>query len=146
MFGQDPLVSARDYPVTTTGEPPFQTARRLNRSKMPTQSKVAADTEEQLFATTFEPLYGPLVRRLTLVLGSEQDAEDVAQETYLRAYRARHQFQGDDPRGWLYTICLRLAFNALRGRRRWIAAIQRGDLVRAGSGEAGPRGRRTRRR
>ena len=30
-----------------------------------------------------------------------------------------------DVRGWLYTIALRLAFNHLRGRRRWLAAIGR---------------------
>ena len=35
------------------------------------------------------------------------------------------RFDGVDVRGWLYTIALRLAFNHLRGRRRWLAAIGR---------------------
>ena len=78
---------------------------------------------------TFEALVGPvwpaLVRRLTLVLGDEAAAEDLAQETYLRAFRAWESFDGADVRAWLYTIGLRLAFNEQRRRRRWMAAIRR---------------------
>jgi RNA polymerase sigma-70 factor (ECF subfamily) len=66
-----------------------------------------------------------LVRRLVLVLGDPHDAEDVAQEAYLKAYRSWERFDGSDVRAWLYTIGLRLAFNHRRGRRRWLAAIGR---------------------
>jgi RNA polymerase sigma-70 factor (ECF subfamily) len=77
------------------------------------------------FATAAEPHYGPLVRRLTLVLGDREAAQDIAQETYLRAYRAWTTFSGDDPRAWLYTIGLRLAFNERRRARRWLGALAR---------------------
>jgi len=44
------------------------------------------------------------------------DADDLAQETILQAYRGHHTFRpGSDARRWLFTIC-RNAF--LRGRRR----------------------------
>jgi len=44
------------------------------------------------------------------------DADDLAQETILQAYRGHHTFRpGSDVRRWLFTIC-RNAF--LRGRRR----------------------------
>lgn len=44
------------------------------------------------------------------------DAEDLVQETYLRAYRSWHTFQaGSDARRWLFTIC-RNAF--LRSREK----------------------------
>lgn len=76
-------------------------------------------TAEVDFEMAVEPWYGPLVRRLVLVLGDVRDAEDVAQETYLRAYREWHRFDGQDVRAWLYTIALRLAFDQLRRRRRW---------------------------
>jgi RNA polymerase sigma-70 factor, ECF subfamily len=71
------------------------------------------------------PHHSALVRRLVLVLGNEQDAQDVAQDAYLKAFRSWDRFDGSDVRAWLYTIALRLAFNHLRGRRRWLAAIQR---------------------
>ena len=77
------------------------------------------------FAAVFRPHYAPLVRRLVLILGDPHDAEDVAQDAYLKAYRSWDRFDGSDARAWLYTIALRLAFNHLRGRRRWLAAIGR---------------------
>ena len=60
-----------------------------------------------------------------LVLGDPHDAEDVAQDAYLSAFRSWDRFDGTDVRAWLYTIGLRLAFNHRRGRRRWLAAIGR---------------------
>jgi RNA polymerase sigma-70 factor, ECF subfamily len=83
----------------------------------------------ELTATAFEaamaPLYPALVRRLVLVLGVREDAEDVAQAAYERAFRAWRAFDGRDPRAWLYTIALRLAFNELKRRRRWAGILDR---------------------
>jgi RNA polymerase sigma-70 factor (ECF subfamily) len=64
--------------------------------------------------------YPGLVRRLTVVVGGDVEAgQDLAQEAYLRAYRAWDRFDGADPRAWLHTIGLRLAFNERARRRRW---------------------------
>jgi RNA polymerase sigma-70 factor (ECF subfamily) len=73
------------------------------------------------FTQAVEPHYPGLVRRLTAVVGDLNAGEDLAQETYLRAYRAWSRFDGRDVRGWLYTIGLRLAFNELRSRKRLVA-------------------------
>ncbi len=85
----------------------------------------ASRTDPVAFEAAVRPYYANLVRRLVVVLGDEDDAQDVAQETYLKAFRSWDRFDGVDVRAWLYTIGLRLAFNHLRGRRRWLAAIQR---------------------
>jgi RNA polymerase sigma-70 factor (ECF subfamily) len=85
----------------------------------------AGKGETEAFAAAVQPHYGPLIRRLVLVLGDPHDAEDVAQDAYLAAFRAWDRFDGTDVRAWLYTIGLRLAFNHRRGRRRWLAAIGR---------------------
>jgi RNA polymerase sigma-70 factor (ECF subfamily) len=53
------------------------------------------------------------------------DIEDLAQETYLRAFRAWDRFDGGDVRAWLHTIGLRLAFNERSRARRW------SDLLRS---------------
>ena len=56
------------------------------------------------------------------------DADDLVQETYLRAFRARHTFRaGNDARRWLFTIC-RNAFLRLRERRRQLVESEDGDL------------------
>ena len=85
----------------------------------------ASRDQEDAFEIAVRPHYANLVRRLVLVLGDLHDAEDVAQDAYLKAYRSWDRFDGSDVRAWLYTIALRLAFNQLRGRRRWLAAIGR---------------------
>ncbi|HYN48723.1 MAG TPA: RNA polymerase sigma factor [Candidatus Nanopelagicales bacterium] len=77
------------------------------------------------FEAAVRPHYGPLTRRLTVVLGNEHDAEDVAQDAYLRAFRSWDRFDGTDVRAWLYTIALRLAFNHVRRRRRWLGILGR---------------------
>ncbi len=46
---------------------------------------------------------------------NKTEAEDLFQETYLRAYRFFHQFrQGSDCRAWLYTILHNLFINRVR--------------------------------
>lgn len=90
--------------------------------RRPRDKAFAGEAPASFEAATW-PHYAPLVRRLVLVLGSEPDAEDVAQEAFLRAYKAWHTFDGRDVRAWLYTIALRLAFNQLRGRRRWLKLL-----------------------
>lgn len=79
------------------------------------------------FEAAVRPHYAPLMRRLVVVLGDEQDAEDVAQDAYLRAFRSWERFDGADVRAWLYTIALRLAFNQVRRRRRWLGILGRAE-------------------
>ncbi len=85
----------------------------------------AARPDQDAFEAAVRPHYANLVRRLVVVLGDEDDAQDVAQDAYLRAFRSWDRFDGTDVRAWLYTIALRLAFNQLRRHRRWLAAIRR---------------------
>jgi RNA polymerase sigma-70 factor (ECF subfamily) len=63
--------------------------------------------------------YAGLVRRLTLVVGDSEAGKELAQEAYLRAYRAWDRFDGTDVRAWLHTIGLRLAFNERKRRGRF---------------------------
>jgi RNA polymerase sigma-70 factor (ECF subfamily) len=52
------------------------------------------------------------------------DAEDLVQETYLRAYRAFEQYTpGTNIRGWLLTILHRLRLDAVRLAARRLATV-----------------------
>lgn len=45
-------------------------------------------------------------------------AEDITQESFLRAWRAIDQFRGGSVKGWLMRIAVNRSYDALRGRKR----------------------------
>lgn len=86
--------------------------------------------------------FGALVRRhqraairvAALALGSATDADDVAQEAFVKAHAALPNFRVEarfEP--WLYRIVTNTARNRLRGRRRQRAlALRAGNLAAIG--------------
>jgi RNA polymerase sigma-70 factor (ECF subfamily) len=74
-------------------------------------------------AAAFEELVSRYQARLLTVLrhlvGNREQAEDLAQEVFLRVYRARKSYQpGAKFATWLYTIANHVAANALRSQSR----------------------------
>lgn len=69
----------------------------------------------------------PGVFRLAyLLLGDCDEAEDVAQETFIRAYGALHTFDATrEMRPWLLRIAKNLTRNKRRSVGRFLAALQR---------------------
>jgi RNA polymerase sigma-70 factor (ECF subfamily) len=61
----------------------------------------------------------PRIMRLALhMLRSRSEAEDVAQETFIRAYQALARFDGrSEPYTWLYRIGVNLSLNTIRSRK-----------------------------
>lgn len=76
---------------------------------------------------TLIQLHQEAVFRLAyLITGEAQDAEDVAQETFLRAFRALARFDTTRPlRPWLLQIARNLAYNRRRSLRRYWQALHR---------------------
>ncbi|HKY35696.1 MAG TPA: sigma-70 family RNA polymerase sigma factor [Polyangiaceae bacterium] len=75
--------------------------------------------------------FGLLVRRhqrrvyrlAVHLLKSGAEAEDVTQDTFVRAYGALDRFDGrSEPFTWIYRICVNLSLNALRSRKTRRAA------------------------
>jgi RNA polymerase sigma-70 factor (ECF subfamily) len=59
------------------------------------------------------------VWRLCAALGDSGSADDLTQETYLRAFSALHRFEGRSTlRTWLLAIARRVCADAVRSRRR----------------------------
>ncbi len=74
-------------------------------------------------ANAFEPLvqaYEKTVYNLALrTLGNVQDAEDVTQEAFLKAYRSLSGYRGDSKFSvWLYRIVSNLCLDLLRAKKR----------------------------
>jgi len=69
----------------------------------------------QLILRWERPIYALAYR----VIGQEEDARDVAQETFLRAFRALPGFKGEAKfSSWIYRIALNLCRDWIRRKRR----------------------------
>ncbi|HWU38607.1 MAG TPA: RNA polymerase sigma factor [Candidatus Acidoferrum sp.] len=76
---------------------------------------------QQTFEMVVSAHHGEIYRYLRRILGGTGDADDLSQETFLRAYRAYGSLPGDaNVRAWLFSIATNLAKNYFRseGRRR----------------------------
>jgi RNA polymerase sigma-70 factor (ECF subfamily) len=84
----------------------------------------------------------PALRRYARALTRDADiADDLVQDTLVRALRSEHLFQGDEIRSWLYTILTNLNRNRLRSlaRRPVLAPIEDNDAPDLAGPEAGGR-------
>lgn len=70
------------------------------------------------------------------LLRARADAEDAVQDAYLRAYRAFHQFEGEDIKPWLLTIVRNVCYRRLQDRRRTDNVISLDEAVGPRSGSA----------
>jgi len=86
----------------------FDTRRSSLRALGPLRRKVSA-----IFAALHKPVY----RYVLGILGSEWEAEEVMQETFLALYREFHSGRKiDDPKPWVFRVAHNLAVD--RKRRR----------------------------
>lgn len=83
------------------------------------ESGAAVDDADRGLATLYRLYSGPLfgyVSRLTL--GDHRQAEDILQETFLRAWRTMQAqpLNAETMRPWLYTVARRLVVDGIRAR------------------------------
>ena len=74
---------------------------------------------DQTFQTLVEPLRRELTAHCYRMLGSVHDAEDLVQETYLRAWKAYSKFENrSSVRTWMYQIATNACLTALQSKHR----------------------------
>ena len=93
------------------------------------------------FATDLEAAI-PALRRYARALARDAEiADDLVQDTLVRALRSRHLFHGGEVRSWLYTILTNLNRNRLRtlARRPALSPLGDADAPDIAGPEAGAR-------
>ncbi len=94
------------------------------------------DSFNQLVKRWERPIFALAYR----TLGREEDARDITQETFLRAFRALAGFKGDAKfSSWLYRIALNLCRDWMRRERRTpLVAVPEGVDVEQLAADQGP--------
>lgn len=116
---------------------PLQTMMMRTDEDLVARSKTGdADSFNQLVKRWERPIFALAYR----TLGREQDARDVTQETFLRAFRALGGFKGDAKfSSWLYRIALNLCRDWMRKDRRTpVVAVPEGVEMEQLAAEGGP--------
>ena len=100
-----------------------------------------SDERSREFERIALPLLPTIARVAAALTGGGPDADDLVQETFLRAYRHWHTFRpGTDCKGWLSTIC-RHAFAEQRRRDARSTAVDDQELESLAAARAHVRAR-----
>lgn len=68
----------------------------------------------------------PLLRYSLSIVCDAEEAKDVLQETFIKAYKKRKQFRLDTSfNAWLYRIAYTTAIDAIRSRKRRLTLVKR---------------------
>jgi len=90
------------------------------------QIRLAREGDQAAWEALMRAHQQPVFRLAYLLLGDPDEAEDIAQETFLRAYKALDGFDTERPlRPWLLRIASNLAHNRHRSVGRYISALTR---------------------
>jgi len=79
-----------------------------------------ASEARQDLVTAFEKHHSALKRFIARYLSSHHDIEDVAQESFLRAFRAGMEYEVHQPKSFLFRIAKNVAISQLRLKSRQI--------------------------
>src|SRR5512146_1268608 len=99
----------------------------MNEGEKTVSFEALKSGDRQAFARLVDETSGKIYHAALRILGDEQDAEDVLQETYLKAFRSLPEFEGRSSlMTWLYRIAVNEALMLIRRRRPLAVSVDEG--------------------
>ena len=97
------------------------------------------ETKRARFEAAALPFTGRLYSAARRLTGSDDDAADLVQDTFLRAYRTFENFRpGTNCRAWLFTILYSIFLNESARRRPMLLSAEQLDTAAAADREPAP--------
>jgi RNA polymerase sigma-70 factor (ECF subfamily) len=96
------------------------------------------ESRQRAFERYVVPELEVLSRVASSIVARPADAEDLVQETLLRAYQGVDRFDGAHPRAWLFTIMRNAEINRHRRRRPELMRDPDAEMARLAAQASGP--------
>ena len=117
---------------------PSTTEAHESATERPERTLIAASREGDLSA--FDELVRRYQSRIYATIyhmtSNREDADDLAQETFLKAFKALKSFKGDSSfYTWVYRIAINKTINFLKQRRRKSAQLSLNEMDLSGEGQ-----------
>ena len=109
----------------------------MSETEKPLSLEALKAGDREAFAQMVDQTSGHIYHVALQILGDEQDAEDVLQETYLKALRSLPTFEGRSSlMTWLYRIAVNEALMAVRRRKPQALSVEEPDPELDGESES----------
>lgn len=87
------------------------------------------DGETELFAVFLDRYGRPLYSLIVQIVGCTEDAEELVQDVFMKAFRSLHSYKGECRFStWLYRIAYNVAISATRKRRQEFLYIEESTI------------------
>ncbi len=127
---------------SSRSQPPVELERAAER-KLVRQAARGDHAAARAFIRRYQRPVAGVLRRMLRPSGLDSLTEDLAQETFVRAFAALPRFDVDGPAKvstWIVTIATRLALQTLQKRRVPTEALHEAPVVAAGAATAADAG------
>lgn len=115
----------------TTPEDRDQPGQMTPDGESPSAVAAVRSGDEGAFASLFDQHRRELRVHCYRMVGNLDDAEDLVQETFMRAWRGRDSFEGRSTvRAWLYRIATNASLDAIKRSKRRVQTVNESALSR----------------
>lgn len=101
----------------------------MNRKEETLYIKRILNGETELYASFLDRYSRPIYSLVVQIVSSAEDAEEVVQDVFLKAFRSLHTYRGDSAFStWLYRIAYNLAIASTRKKKYEVFYIEENSI------------------